>query len=255
LGLNLKLFVLLAIAIICIAVSACAAPSPSPGPVPEPTTQPTAQITGPSAQKPSPSGQASPAATDVPGQNTHNQGKERVLPKLQHITISLPFSAADAPRSMMPMGETIAHPDPPNPGGHPGIDFFWQDPVPIIACADGTVEIIRRSENHPTWDVLVNSGGYRLGYTELGSYNESLKVGAQVKKDSFIGYPQYGNGGYMIHWELGYCLENDNYRLNPMTYFDSASRERLEAIWASAPYEHKDQFPLICNGVYENRHE
>ncbi len=41
----------------------------------------------------------------------------------QKITIRVPYEFSGVPDSMIPMGETINHPKPQVPNGHPGIDF------------------------------------------------------------------------------------------------------------------------------------
>ena len=64
----------------------------------------------------------------------------------ERVTISLPFSKENEAQWLIPMGETIAHPKPQVPHGHPGIDFIWDHSTPIIAVASGTVANIRQDE-------------------------------------------------------------------------------------------------------------
>gem|GEM_PF-978892 len=165
------------------------------------------------------------------------------------IVISLPFTKTNKPYEMMPMGETINNPDPPNIGGHPGIDFMWNDSVDIIACIDGIVDKVEKTGSHNKWDVFVNTGDFYVGYTTLENVDENIKVGARVKFGQKIG--ESGNFGthYMIHWEIGKIKGHE--RICPMAYFDEASRQRIIKNWAKTKWpEMKKQFPNICNGYY-----
>ncbi|MDD4985239.1 MAG: peptidoglycan DD-metalloendopeptidase family protein [Dehalococcoidales bacterium] len=165
-----------------------------------------------------------------------------------NLVIYLPFSTADNLYEMMPMGETINHPKPENPFGHPGIDFMWNKSVDIIACVDGTVTQVEKSGSHDKWDVFVKTGSYKIGYTTLEKVDDKIKVGAQVIAGQKIGEP--GNfGHYMIHWELD-KLESGQ-RVCPMAYLDETARQRILDIWAKTNWpEMKKQFPHICNGDY-----
>ena len=175
----------------------------------------------------------------------------------ERITISLPFAEEDDARELIPMGETINHPDAPH--GHPGIDFSWDHDVPIIASAAGIVTKIQRHEDGHTWDVEVVTGDYAVRYTELESFNPALKKRQRISKGSWIGQPGHpldlpdGNRNhYSIHWEFDY----DTFwidRLCPMTYFDEDSRRRIERIWDRSTWQYKDRFPDICSGPYFGR--
>jgi hypothetical protein len=181
------------------------------------------------------------------------------LPGRTHeaITISLPFAEEDDARDLLPMGETVYHPDAPH--GHPGVDFSWDHDVPIIASAAGIVTKIQRHSGGHTWDVEIVTGDYAVRYTELESINPDLKKGQRIAKASWIGQPGHplelpdANGShYSIHWEFDY----DTFwvdRLCPMTYFDDDSRRRIEAIWERSTWEHKPRFPDICSGAYKGR--
>lgn len=170
------------------------------------------------------------------------------------IVLSVPFTAGDLPFMLIPMGETVYHPKPTNPEGHPGIDFFWDHQATIVASAPGTVAYLETGYWAETWDVVVRTGKYLVGYTELGSYNPALHVGTQIDAGTFIGYPGPQPGRWMIHWEFGYDL-GFRYpdRLCPMTYFDDASRATMERIWAGTTWEYKTQFPDICSGDFKGK--
>lgn len=147
------------------------------------------------------------------------------------------------------MGETINHPDPPNPGGHPGIDFMWNDSVDIIACIDGTVDQVEKTGSHNKWDVFINTGDFYVGYTTLEKVDENIEVGVQVKAGQKIGESGNFETHYMIHWEFGKVKGHQ--RKCPMAYFDEISRQRIVQVWANTNWpEVKKQFPNICNGYY-----
>jgi len=181
------------------------------------------------------------------------------------IVISLPFAPEyDASTGMIPMGETIYHPKPQVPNGHPGIDFGWDNlKVPVIASADGTLTRINPGSSSGT-DVTVQNGVYELRYTELQTVAPGLNVGQKIKKGDFIGYPGEFNDGtngfthYNLHWELA-SISVLKDRFCPMAYFDPDSRARIEAIWAKVPPDDnqgmKRQFPNICSGDYSNKTE
>ena len=79
----------------------------------------------------------------------------------QKIQIILPFAAQyDSVTSLIPMGETIYHPKPQVPNGHPSIDFVSQQSYPFIAAADGKVNKIIMGGSSDGADVVVGSGDY-----------------------------------------------------------------------------------------------
>src|SRR2546428_1870458 len=183
----------------------------------------------------------------------------------ERIIISLPFSAEnDNSTGMIPMGETLFHPKPKDPNGHPGIDFQWNHSADIIASADGTVANINHGSTEGI-DVIVSNGVYELRYKEMNetSLGSNIKIGAQIKKGDFIGNPYEslfpdGSHQYQIHWELAsISLVLD--RWCPLTYFDPDSRARIEKIWNNvspdADQGVKRQFPYICSGDYFNKQE
>lgn len=171
-------------------------------------------------------------------------------------SISLPYSQDNPPDTILPMGETIYHPEPQNPGGHPGIDFIWKQKVPITASAPGIVTDIIPSEGHSgLWDVGIRSGKYLISYTALSDYNHNLKKNSMINHNDFIGYPnnQGNNPNYMTHWNFGIYNHNPIYpqRLCPVAYFDAASKKSIELSWQNTAWEYKNQFPKICNGIYD----
>ena len=181
----------------------------------------------------------------------------------QKIVIGLPFDKNDPPTGMIPMGETIAHPKPRVPNGHPGIDFGWQHNSKILSSSDGEITRITNGTSDPgKWDIEVQSGNYFLRYKELEDYDQSLKVSSKVKKGDLLGhpgaseFPDHPGKNYQIHWELASTsLILD--RWCPVNYFDPESKKIIEDIWAKVPTNDrfKAKFPYICSGDYFGKEE
>ena len=189
----------------------------------------------------------------------------RFLPIFPHerITISLPFNKEDDDLIFInPMGETDHH-TPPR--GHPGLDFGWNHPAPLIAAADGKVTKIEEhppgghGETEKNYNVEIVTGIYAIRYGEMKPA-DNLKVGMQVQKGEVIGrggeYNQPGEGAlgkyYSTHWEFDYDTPIFD-RLCPLTYFDSESLDRVNAIWDKVGSTYNGQFPEICSGFYKGR--
>lgn len=186
------------------------------------------------------------------------------------IIVILPFDAQyDSVTGMIPMGETIYHPKPKSPLGHPGIDFGGQVAFPFIASADGKITKIIKGGSSDGSDIYLSSGAYSIVYKEMDSNNIFVKVGQKVKQGDKIAMPDpkqeparpnEPNGGihYSTHWEFGSASPIRD-RYCPLTYFTPESKARIEAIWAAVkPTDAggvKTKFPDICSGDYHNRVE
>lgn len=185
------------------------------------------------------------------------------------IVIGLPYEANDAPSGMIPMGETLYHPKPQVPHGHPGIDFGWQNGTShaMIAAHDALVTRIEEGASEPgKWDVELRSGVYLLRYKEMEDVAPGLRVGSALRQGDLVGHAghycdQSGPAGaehcwFNVHWELAsVSLLRD--RFCPQTYFDPASRAAIDALWASVPASDKvkAQFPEMCSGDYAGKAE
>jgi len=193
---------------------------------------------------------ASPAAVEVPP------------------TLYLPYSTSSIlPSAMTPMGETIYHPKPQNPQGHPGVDFQWENPseIPtIIASMDATVTAITDNSSHAgTYDIETASGKWGVDYCELGSVREGLKVGDIVKVGDLIGTPQHPvaitdlPNFRMIHWQFGYIRDAGNEtgvatRICPLSYFSANAKSTIESLWTNtSATELKANAPDICSGDFK----
>lgn len=191
----------------------------------------------------------------------------RFLPIFSHerITISLPFTKEDDDLIFInPMGETDHH-DPPK--GHPGLDFAWKHPAPLISVASGEVTHIDEhkaggfGETETNYDVEVVSGIYAVRYGEMLP-REDLKVGMKIQKGEVLGrggkFNQAGDGAlgvyYHTHWEFDYNSFITD-RLCPLTYFDPESLSRINAIWEKVGSTFDGRFPEICSGFYKGRNK
>ena len=190
---------------------------------------------------------------------------------VQIIELQLPFTINHEPEGMMPMGETINHPPPM---GHPGLDFQWPSKeAEIIVALDGVVgDIIAEIspfDGDTVYIITVVTGDFGVRYevVDLPNFNPNLQIGDELVYGTILGYPQATESSTwrMIHWGFGKAFENEGRRANPegiienyhfdwlcpMEYFTESERLRLEQIWEGAIYNHKDEFPNLCNGYYE----
>jgi len=182
------------------------------------------------------------------------------------IQIIMPFDAQyDNATSMIPMGETIFHPKPQVPNGHPGIDFVSQQSFPFIASADGKITKMILGGSSDGIDITLTSGAYNIVYKEMDPDNVFVKMGQQVKQGGRIAMPNpkrdpehAENVHYSTHWEFASASPIRD-RFCPLTYFTAESRARIEAIWDTVKptdfQNTKQQFPYICSGDYYNRTE
>lgn len=206
------------------------------------------------AQIPDDAGQNSPLIKDGPeipdgGNEIKNEIKEEEAQ--EKIIISLPYAPSQPTSSIVPMGETLYHPKPQNPEGHPGIDFQWNlgKPIDIIACIDGEVISAMKTPNHNKWDVTVKTGNYAIAYHELETIDSKITQGAKVVLGQRIGEPGKFNGNhYNMHWEL----RLGSRRICPLSYFNLESKARIEKEWADTNEPKiKRNAPDICSGDYK----
>ena len=222
--------------------------------------------------------------TTQPATTSKKEEATTTADTLERITIGLPFDPKNPVQGVMPMGETIEHPEDVIAGGHPGIDFQWYDHIDghptIFASAAGVISVVAPHDEeedalvvtifHDDFKIVTNTGEitYYTLYGPIDS-NFEFKVGDRIEAGGFLAYVyDYPDtllpaNVYMIHWELG-TWETVKWdpadttegrapevRLCPTSYLDEESREFLEEIWANPhSYEHKDQFPHLCSGAY-----
>lgn len=171
-------------------------------------------------------------------------------------TLALPFPDDNPPTGMEPMGETINHANAP--GGHPGIDFQWDEVADLTASMDGRVSKIYETNEHGyhEWNVDIKNGKYVTRYKELVEYNDTLKVGDKVKTGDYIGSVGGDNGtkvSRQLHWEFGYAkiITSEFDRMCPTFYLSDGDAQKLERIWQDANYKFRDKFPDLCSGAYK----
>ncbi|HJM36566.1 MAG TPA: hypothetical protein QGE92_01410 [Dehalococcoidales bacterium] len=218
-----------------------------------------------------------PVSVQTVGTNTtpvsvQTVGTNTTPVSVQTIELILPFTIHHEPEGIMPLGETINHAPPM---GHPGIDFQWSyKEAEIIVALDGVVgDIITEVspiDGDTIYRITVITGEFGVYYevVDLPKFNPNLQIGDELVSGMILGYPLpigAGDGWRMIHWAFGLAFENKEGRptpegiiekyffewLCPMEYFTESERLRLERLWADASYDHKDEFPKICNGYYE----
>lgn len=179
----------------------------------------------------------------------------------QGISITLPYRAANEPMSMLPLGEREeVHPD-----GHPGIDFQWDYPAPLIAIFEGTISRIEHAldAGEPVLYVSLKNGEHTSVYKELDSVGPGIKKGSHVSPGDVIGYPHCthftdggGHTGCQLHWEFGYDSFPGFTRLCPLTYFDPDALTRINTLWEKTKPNHPNPTgQMICNGDYYGKDE
>jgi len=191
-----------------------------------------------------------PAIPDGGNEIKNEIKKEEVQEK---IIISLPYAPSQPTSSIVPMGETIFHPKPQNPEGHPGIDFQWNlgKPIDIIACIDGEIISAMKTPSHNKWDVTVKTGNYAIAYHELENIDSKIIQGAKIVLGQRIGEPgKFDGNHYNMHWELRLGTN----RICPLNYFTPDAKARIEKSWANTNWpELKRNAPDICSGDYKGK--
>ncbi len=182
----------------------------------------------------------------------------------KRIIITLPYGPDNEVSNLIPMGETIEH---NFKGGHPGIDFQWEQSVPLIAVADGKITRVYEDtdKGKPVLNLVLASGEYEARYKELDKLAPFVKEGAEVKRGDVLAYPhcttfEGSRVHCQLHWEFTYSsplamlagATNGIDRLCPLTYFDAEALNRINASWDKVPANDrfKQGFPNICSGGY-----
>jgi len=180
----------------------------------------------------------------------------------QKIIIRVPYEFTDPPTGIIPMGETIYHPKPKVPHGHPGIDFGWTtgEKHVMLASTDGVLVSAKQGASEPgKWDIEIQAGVYLLRYKEMDDYS-GLKVGSSIKEGDTVGhagrYCDQQHCWFNIHWELASASTILD-RFCPVNYFDSQSKTSIENIWVKVPADDKikSKFPDLCSGDYNAKEE
>ena len=97
---------------------------------------------------------------------------------------------------------------------HKGVDLAVPKNTPVMAAADGTIELIGRKGSYGKYIRIGHKGGYQTAYAHLNGYRQDLKVGSRVKRGEVIAYvgTTGRSTGPHLHFEV---IKNGNV-VNPL---------------------------------------
>jgi len=119
-----------------------------------------------------------------------------------------------------------------NEDSHPGIDITNDEGTPILATADGFVNIIEYSNELGRYIEVDHQNGYKTRYTHLNQKGITVKPKDEVTRGQTIGL--MGNTG-MIPMKaeaphVMYTIEHDGTYVNPADYFFASDFANSEEI-------------------------
>ena len=71
---------------------------------------------------------------------------------------------------------------------HKGVDLAAPTNTPIMAAADGKIDLLGRKGGYGKYISIVHAGGWKTAYAHMNGYRKDLKVGSYVKRGEVIGY-------------------------------------------------------------------
>ena len=71
---------------------------------------------------------------------------------------------------------------------HKGVDLAVPKNTPVMAAADGVIEVLGRKGSYGKYIRLGHKNGYQTAYAHLNGYRQDLKVGSHVKRGEVIAY-------------------------------------------------------------------
>ncbi len=71
---------------------------------------------------------------------------------------------------------------------HKGVDLAAPMNTPIVAAADGKIDLLGRKGGYGKYISIVHAGGWKTAYAHMNGYRKDLKVGSYVKRGEVIGY-------------------------------------------------------------------
>ena len=71
---------------------------------------------------------------------------------------------------------------------HKGVDLAAPMNTPIMAAADGKIDLLGRKGGYGKYISIVHSNGWKTAYAHMNGYRKDLKVGSYVKRGEVIGY-------------------------------------------------------------------
>ena len=109
------------------------------------------------------------------------------------------------------------HPFTRKPQFHHGLDIAAPSGTPVLAAADGVIEIVKRDRYFGNMvQIEHKSTGMMTLYGHLKDYADSLQVGKQVKREEIIGY--VGNSGRSTGTHLHYGVYSKGKWQDPRHY-------------------------------------
>ena len=87
---------------------------------------------------------------------------------------------------------------------HKGVDLAAPKNTPIMAAADGKIDLLGRKGGYGKYISIQHANGWKTAYAHLNGYRKDLKVGSYVRRGEVIGY--VGNTGRStgphLHFEV-----------------------------------------------------
>ena len=71
---------------------------------------------------------------------------------------------------------------------HKGVDLAAPTNTPVMAAADGKVDLLGRKGGYGKYISIQHANGWKTAYAHLNGYRKDLKVGSYVKRGEVIGY-------------------------------------------------------------------
>ena len=92
---------------------------------------------------------------------------------------------------------------------HKGVDLAAPTNTPIMAAADGKIDLLGRKGGYGKYISITHANGWKTAYAHLNGYRKDLKVGSYVKRGEVIGYvgSTGRSTGPHLHFEV---LKNKN---------------------------------------------
>lgn len=196
-------------------------------------------------------------------------------------TIILPIkSENDANCQIIPMTENLVYLGKNGKTQkHSGIDFvfssFGEDAPSFIAVMDGeissldiynnpiTVDGEKKPLSEQIVDITIRSGVFQAKYLgmDAATLPTNIKKGTKVKQGDILGWGGFftdpirpGMRVESMYFEFGANKLTRNHSC-PLQYFTNDSLSRISQIWTLTNWQYKDQYPKICNDIYDQGFE
>lgn len=97
---------------------------------------------------------------------------------------------------------------------HSGVDYGARTGTPIMAAADGIVELTKWAGGYGRRTVIRHANGYKTSYSHQHRYAKGIKPGTKVKQGQIIG--QVGSTGYSTGPHLHFEIIVNGRKVDPM---------------------------------------